>query len=28
MSGDQLSDYWRDQRDNHEQILRSSGAIR
>ncbi|MEC7440524.1 MAG: tripartite tricarboxylate transporter substrate binding protein, partial [Pseudomonadota bacterium] len=25
MSGDQLSDYWRDQRDNHEQILRSSG---
>ena len=26
--GDQLSDYWRDQRDNHEQILRSSGAIR
>ena len=28
MSGDQLSDYWRNQRDNHEQILRSSGAIR
>ena len=28
MSGDQLSDYWREQRDNHEQILRSSGAIR
>ena len=28
MSGDQLSDYWRDQRENHEQILRSSGAIR
>ena len=28
MSGDHLSDYWRDQRDNHEQILRSSGAIR
>ena len=28
MSGEQLSDYWRDQRDNHEQILRSSGAIR
>ena len=28
MSGDKLSDYWRDQRDNHEQILRSSGAIR
>ncbi len=28
MSGKQLSDYWRDQRDNHEQILRSSGAIR
>ena len=28
MSGDQLSDYWRHQRDNHEQILRSSGAIR
>ena len=28
MSGDQLSDYWRAQRDNHEQILRSSGAIR
>ena len=28
MSGDRLSDYWRDQRDNHEQILRSSGAIR
>ena len=28
MSGDQLSDYWRYQRDNHEQILRSSGAIR
>ena len=28
MSGDQLSEYWRDQRDNHEQILRSSGAIR
>ena len=28
MSGDQLSDYWRDQRDNHEQILLSSGAIR
>ncbi|MEC8205825.1 MAG: tripartite tricarboxylate transporter substrate binding protein [Pseudomonadota bacterium] len=28
MSGDQLSNYWRDQRDNHEQILRSSGAIR
>jgi putative tricarboxylic transport membrane protein len=28
MSGDQLSHYWRDQRDNHEQILRSSGAIR
>ena len=28
MSGDQLSDCWRDQRDNHEQILRSSGAIR
>ena len=28
MSGDQLSDYWRDQRDNHETILRSSGAIR
>ena len=28
MSGGQLSDYWRDQRDNHEQILRSSGAIR
>ena len=28
MSGDQLSDYWRDQRDNHEKILRSSGAIR
>ncbi len=28
MSGEQLSDYWRNQRDNHEQILRSSGAIR
>lgn len=28
MSGDQLSEYWRAQRDNHEQILRSSGAIR
>ena len=28
MSGEQLSDYWRDQRANHEQILRSSGAIR
>ena len=28
MSGDKLSDYWRNQRDNHEQILRSSGAIR
>ena len=28
MSGEQLSEYWRDQRDNHEQILRSSGAIR
>jgi len=28
MSGEQLSDYWRHQRDNHEQILRSSGAIR
>ena len=28
MSGEQLSDYWREQRDNHEQILRSSGAIR
>ena len=28
MSGDQLSTYWRDQRANHETILRSSGAIR
>ena len=28
MSGDQLSDYGRAQRDNHEQILRSPGAIR
>ena len=28
MSGDQLSAYWRDQRANHETILRSSGAIR
>ena len=28
MSGDQLSSYWRDQRANHETILRSSGAIR
>jgi len=28
MSGEQLSSYWRDQRANHETILRSSGAIR
>ena len=28
MSGEQLSSYWRDQRANHEAILRSSGAIR
>ena len=28
MSGEQLSSYWRDQRNNHETILRSSGAIR
>ena len=28
MSGDQLSAYWRDQRANHETILRSSVAIR
>jgi len=28
MSGEQLSSYWRDQRTNHETILRSSGAIR
>lgn len=28
MSGEQLTTYWRDQRSNHERILRSSGAIR
>ena len=28
MSGEQLTTYWRDQRSNHEKILRSSGAIR